>query len=86
MSRMGGGAGCGKSARPDLVRGRVWVTARPTLQRHFRLVNPAVRPRRRPLLACGDGGFPSTRRQHATVDCRKAWRGNARPGQAAEDG
>lgn len=37
----------------------------------FRLVALAVRPR--------------WRRQHATVDCRKAWHGNARSGQAAED-
>jgi transposase len=54
-------------------------------KRHFRLAAPAVRPRRRPLLARGDGGSPSTRRPHAAVDGSKAWRGNARPGHAAED-
>ncbi|MGH8065232.1 MAG: hypothetical protein ACRERE_08330 [Candidatus Entotheonellia bacterium] len=54
-------------------------------KRHFRLAAPAVRPRRRPLLARGDSGSPSTRRPHAAGDCSKAWRGNARPGHAAED-
>ena len=43
----------------------------------------AVRLRRRPLLARGDGGSPSTRRQYAAVACSKAWRGNAWPGHAA---
>jgi hypothetical protein len=42
-------------------------------KRHFRFAAPA------------GSGSPSTRRQPAAVDCRKAWRDNARPGQAAED-
>ncbi|MHC4156661.1 MAG: hypothetical protein ACYST6_17315 [Planctomycetota bacterium] len=39
-SHIGGGAGCGKSARPDLVRGWVRVTAQPTLQRYFSALLP----------------------------------------------
>jgi hypothetical protein len=39
--------------------------------RHFRLAAPAVRSRRPP---------------HAAVECSKAWRGNARPGHAVQDG
>jgi hypothetical protein len=42
------------------------------------IFTPPPRPR-------GDSGSPSTRRQHAAVDCSKAWRGNARPGHAAEE-
>jgi hypothetical protein len=54
-------------------------------KRHVRRAAPAVHPRQRPLLARGDGGSPSTRRQHAAVDGSKTWHGNAPPGQAAED-
>ena len=85
-SRIGGGAGCGKSARPDLARGRVRVTARPTLQRHFPLVPSAACLRQRPLLAPVDGGVPSTQRLLAKAARSKTWHGNARPGQTARDG
>src|SRR5262249_29224059 len=53
---------------------------------HFRLALSAARLRRRPPLARGDGGVPSTQRRPAAAARSKAWRGNARPGQAAQDG
>jgi hypothetical protein len=94
---LGGRAVCGKSARTDLVRGRDRVTARPTLQRHFSAGPSGSQPlktplghadvaRRRPLLARGAGGIPSTQRRPAAAARSKAWRGNTRPGQANQDG
>ena len=47
--------------------------------------SPLARLRRRPLLARGEGGVPSTQRRHAAAARSKDWRGFVRSGQAAQD-
>ena len=85
-SHIGGRAGCGKSARPDLVRGRV---GQPPGLLYNTFFAPPPRPHapfRRPLLARGDRASPSPPRLPAAVARSQAWCGNARPGHAAQDG
>ena len=79
-SRIGGGAGCGKSARPDLARGRVRVTARPTLQRafarRFRSHSSGSWRLRPPVTACSTAATAAARPRSA-----RACRGCPEPGR-----
>ena len=82
-SHIDGGAVCGKSARTVLARGRVRGTARPTLQRHFSAGPSGAQPPENGLWA---PSVTCRRSQPAAAARSTAWRGNARPGQAAQDG
>ncbi len=82
-SHIDGGAVCGKSARTVLARGRVRVTARPTLQGHFSAGPSGAQPPENGLWA---PSVTCRRSQPAAAARSTAWRGNARPGQAAQDG
>jgi hypothetical protein len=50
------------------------------------LQTPSPRLRRRPRLARGDGGGPSTQQRPAAAVRREVWRGFAQSGQATQDG
>jgi hypothetical protein len=76
-----GGKGfvCAQTSRAAfLFRGR--------FKRHFRPATHAARLHRRPRLARSAGSSPSTPRLLAAAASSKAWRCDAPPGHAAEDG